>query len=85
MLHLCFGNMGRCAGLASHLRHRVGRPRHSHEEHEALSVRMGKAHAIVRDVMGTSGGDNSRLSKMIHARFDRSCPCLLYTSDAADE
>ena len=37
-------------------------------------MRMKTAHELVKDVLGTSGGDNSRLVKMIHARFDRCHP-----------
>lgn len=37
---------------------------------QSLSERVAAANQIVKDVMGTGGGENARLASMIHARFD---------------
>lgn len=61
------------AGVAAGLRHRLGRTPPDQVKLKP-NERMEQAQQLVKDVMGTSGGDNARLAKMIHQRFDAYAP-----------
>jgi hypothetical protein len=63
----------RGAGLMQSLRHKIGR---SGPDATAapLTDRMEKATQVVKDAMGTSGGNNALLAKNIRERYDRCSP-----------
>ena len=70
------------AGLASSLRHKLGRAQPDDAPaRESLTERMGKAEKVVKAAMGTSGGDNAQLAQNIRSRFDACVPCVLAAAD----